>query len=433
MGMLVLGFSAAAQAQDAPAATSASTSTVDVVKVDGLLDPVLTSFVRGAIADAEASRSTALVLQINLDDAVVDDGDVVDLVQIMQRSAVPVNLWIGPSGSHLLGKATNLVFGASLVGMAPGTKLGPLEALADGGTDTLAAASPLTPAAKAALATSSLGATEAKDLGITAFDAPVIGDFFVNLPGVEVNEVTEDGQTRRQPVTQVRFGQLSLLDNFMHTVASPAVAYLLLTAGLALIVFELFTAGVGVAGVIGAVCTILAFYGLAVLPTRPLAIVAIVLALVAFAIDVQTGVPRFWTAAGVVLYVVGSFTLYDGVSMSWLTMVVGIVSMLLTFLSGMPSMVRTRFSMPTIGREWMVGEMGRAVSDVSPDGVVEIRGAQWRAYTNRATPIEALDRVRVTGIEGLVLEVEPEAGGARDYRERGPKKSATADETPSAE
>ena len=52
---------------------------------------------------------------------------------------------------------------------------------------------------------------------------------------------------------------------------------------------------------------------------------------------------------------------------------------------------------------------------------MQIQGAPWRAYTNRATPIEQLDRVRVVGIEGLVLEVEPEEGAARDYRERGPK------------
>ena len=34
----------------------------------------------------------------------------------------------------------------------------------------------------------------------------------------------------------------------MHTVASPAVAYLLFVIGLALLLFELFTAGVGIAG-----------------------------------------------------------------------------------------------------------------------------------------------------------------------------------------
>ena len=55
---------------------------------------------------------------------------------------------------------------------------------------------------------------------------------------------------------------------------------------------------------------------------------------------------------------------------------------------------------------------------VDPEGVVVIRGARWRARTNRATPIAAGGTARVVAVEGLVLEVEPEAGGARDYRDR---------------
>jgi membrane-bound serine protease (ClpP class) len=38
-------------------------------------------------------------------------------------------------------------------------------------------------------------------------------------------------------------------------------------------------------------------------------------------------------------------------------------------------MVRSRFSTPTIGREWMVGEIGRAVTNIAPDGVVQMREA----------------------------------------------------------
>ena len=70
----------------------------------------------------------------------------------------------------------------------------------------------------------------------------------------------------------------------------------------------------------------------------------------------------------------------------------------------------------------MLGELGTAEVAVNPDGVVLVRDARWRARTNRATPIQAGDRVRVIAIEGVVLEVEPEAGGARDYRERGRRK-----------
>ncbi|MSZ89026.1 MAG: hypothetical protein F2585_06745, partial [Actinobacteria bacterium] len=318
-----------------------------------------------------------------------------------------------PSGSHLTGPAAQFVGAAAQVGMAPGTRLGNAgEPLITG----------LDMKRLAPLIDNTVSNQEAADLGITTLDAPTVGDYLVNSPGVKTREITaENGEIRREPLTQVRFGQISLVAQLMHTVASPAVSYLLLTIGLALIIFELFTAGVGVAGVVGAVSLILSGYGLAVLPTNWWAVGLICLAMIAFAIDVQTGIPRFWTGAGVVLYVVGSFTLFDGLSLSWVTLLVGVAAVLLAFLAGMPSMVRTRFSTPTIGREWMIGEIGRAVSAVNPDGVVQIRDALWRASTNRATPIDELDRIRVTGIDGLVLEVEPEEGGAKDYRDRSPR------------
>ena len=107
-------------------------------------------------------------------------------------------------------------------------------------------------------------------------------------------------------------------------------------------------------------------------------------------------------------------------------MLVGVGGVLLAFLSGMPSMVRTRFSTPTIGREWMIGEEGLALSEVDPDGTVSVRRAHWPARTNRATPIAAGATIRVVGIEGIMLEVEPETGGARDYRERRSKADRAA-------
>jgi membrane-bound serine protease (ClpP class) len=84
----------------------------------------------------------------------------------------------------------------------------------------------------------------------------------------------------------------------------------------------------------------------------------------------------------------------------------------------MTAMVRSRFSTPTIGREELIGELGSAEVGIDPDGVVRVRDALWRARTNRATPIERGDRVRVVSVRGITLEVEPESGGARDYRDR---------------
>ena len=61
--------------------------------------------------------------------------------------------------------------------------------------------------------------------------------------------------------------------------------------------------------------------------------------------------------------------------------------------------------------------MGTALEEIKKEGVVMIDDAPWRARVNRTTPIAAGDPVRVVAIEGLYLEIEPEEGGARDYRE----------------
>jgi membrane-bound serine protease (ClpP class) len=73
----------------------------------------------------------------------------------------------------------------------------------------------------------------------------------------------------------------------------------------------------------------------------------------------------------------------------------------------------------------MVGEMGEATTAVAPEGTVRIQGALWRARTNRATPIELGDAIRVVAIDGLTLEIEPEEGGAKDYREMRGRRGAT--------
>lgn len=397
-------------------AVAGSEGLVDVVKVDGLVDPVMADFVRQSISDAETFGSIALVLQIDSPGVVVSDASLGALVDDIKQSPVPVSVWVGPSGGEATGATAVLAGHAAEFGMAPGTAWG---------LDGVEVPADLLAGVNREVPTTVVTSQQIEDTGDPAVIAPTIGDLIVDLPGMVTREVEVGDEIRREPVTPVRFSQLPLLESLMHAVASPAVAYLLLTVGMALLIFELFTAGVGIAGGVAAGSLLLGSYGLAVLPAHWWAVALLVASMVAFTVDVQTGVPRFWTGVGMVLFVAGSLTLYDGVSMSWITLVVAVVGVALTFMSGIPSMVRTRFATPTIGREWMVGEMGRAVSAVAPDGVVQVRQALWRATTNRATPIDELDKVRVVGIDGLVLEVEPEEGGARDYRERarGPKDS----------
>ena len=215
----------------------------------------------------------------------------------------------------------------------------------------------------------------------------------------------------------VAFNKLSLLDQLFHTVASPAVTYLLLLAGMSMLLLDFFTGGIGVAGGVGCGSLLFGCYGLGVLDVRMWALVLLVVAMLGFAVDLQTGVPRFWTVVGAVLLIIGSLWLFATHSMSWLTLVGGIGLTLAFILSGMPALIRTRYGTSTLGREWMVGKMTEAATDLAPDGLVVFENAQWRARVNRLTPIKEGESARIVGLEGLVLEVEPEEGGAVDYRE----------------
>jgi membrane-bound serine protease (ClpP class) len=146
----------------------------------------------------------------------------------------------------------------------------------------------------------------------------------------------------------------------------------------------------------------------------------ILLAMLGFAIDVQAGGLGPWTGIGLAALVAGSVTLYGGSSrldVPWWVIALVVLGTLLFMLGAMTAVIRARFSTPTVGREGMVGATGAAEVDLAPGGVVVIDGARWRARTNRATPIKAGDPVRVVAVEGVVLEVEPPTGGARDYRE----------------
>ena len=389
----------------APATTQAGTGYVSVIEVSGLFDRVLVDFVERQITIAERQGAIALVLQLNSIGAVVSERKLNNLVERITASTVPVDVWVGPSGSDASGDTTKLLAAARTVGVAPTSRIEITSALL--GDRSLGG--------KAAVGDRG-AADDAVALGLADNAAPTIGEFILGLDDVKREVVGSGADRQRRPVTQTRFAQLPLGGQLMHTVASPPVAYLLFVIGLALILFELFTAGVGVAGMVGAGALVLGSYGLVALPTNPVGVILILVAMFGYGIDVQTGVPRAWSAIATAAFVIGSLVLFDGISLSWITLLVAIAGMTLAMVAGMPAMVRTRFSTPTIGREWMIGELGVAVSSIDPDGIVTVRDAPWRARTNRATPIDPGQSVRVVSIEGLLLEVEPLEGAATDHR-----------------
>lgn len=420
---------------------------IDVVKVDGLIDPPNASLIRGSIRDANEQGSTMIVLQIDSGGAV--DVDVDSLVREILRSKVPVVAWVGPSGADARGAATLLLEAAPFAAVSSGSSVGPASPVSLDDPDdprpaavrrTLAAlanSNDRSPTGARRLTHEKLSADDAHRAGAINRVQPTVGELIVSLDGRTVT--TADGphelstakvigkglDRRRQPNQEVRFIRLDLGGQLLHTLDNPSVAYLLFVAGLALIVFEFYTCGVGLAGLAGALAVIGGLVGFSHLPIQWWAAALLMLAVFGFAVDVQAGGLAAWTVIGSLALVAGSVFLYGGsarLDPPWWVLIIVIVGTALFMLGAMTAVVRSRFSTPTVGREGMLGELGEAEVDVDPDGVVVIEGARWRARTNRATPIAAGDRVRVVAVEGLVLEVEPEAGGAEDYRERAKKR-----------
>jgi membrane-bound serine protease (ClpP class) len=394
---VLLALSAPLSALAAPAQ---ATRAVDVIEVSGRVDPIVADFILDSVRTAERDHSEALVIQVDSPGDLLSAPQLDALTARVARAKVPVALWVGESGARAYGGAARLADVAPVVGIAPGSHIGQCPDCR----------------VRPALRTSrSLSASQALARKAVDMVSPTIGDFLVDLDGRTVNGhvlqtarvVQRGNQPRREPSVAVRFAKLSLIPRLLHTVASPSVAYLLLMAGMLLIVFEFFTVGIGLAGGAGALFLVLAAYGLAVLPTRPLGLGLLALGIVGFSVDVQTGAPRVWTGVGAVSLLAGTWLLYDGVSLPLVTAVLTLLGAALFMLAAMPSVVRARFSTPTIGRESIVGEVGQATADLQPEGMVLVREALWRARTNRATPIASCDVVRVVGVEGLVLEVEP--------------------------
>ena len=414
----------------------ASDTQVNIVKVQGLIDGVVADHVQDEfdeVADSFANGTESgaeiigVVVWLNSKGSVLDDATYLDLATTIRDSPVPVAMWVGQSGAVAEGGAAELLGLADVVGVSAGSTIGKT------GPKRLPSSFDTPFGANAALLEDeTIGAAEAVELGISVgplSDVATIAPFVTNIEGYEIlrcfdaetsdetvgdDAVAVDGDDeasgppsglRTLSLTTNRFSGLGIVDQLFHTVASPEVAYIFFTMGLALLVFELFTAGVGVAGVVGAGFLILGTYGIAALPTRSIAIALLVLALLALAVDIQTNVPRIYTVVGLLAFTAGTLWLYDGVSMSWVTVIAGLIGAALYAYAGMPSMVRTRFSTPILGRKWLIGEVGQATTDVGPDGTVKIKDVPWRAI-NESTQVKSGETVRVTGIKRMMLEVE---------------------------
>lgn len=424
LAMLCLAFVTLGAAQLVGAQTVTETSTpdapvsdgfIDLVTLDGPLDPVTLTFLEQRVIEAARDEAKLLLLQLDTPGAIA--GDASKLVSLIATSRVPVVVWIGPGAGRAESSGAAVFVASHVRVVSPIARIGNSEPRdlkrpvdPDGGEELASLASMRAPgnvalarfAFESAQGTILLG-DDAAAMGIADFAAPTIGDAVVGLDGrvavlspdarrdgdtwvsgplvsreIRTARVVEgpDGQPRREPSVQVRFFRPSFADRVLHAVTSPSVAYFLLLVGLTLIAFELYTVGVGMVGLAGAACVALAASGLTVIGPEWIAIALFALAFVMFASDIQEGVRGpastiAFVSLGLGLIVIRVLPPAPLRVPIWLVLLY-LVLIGGSWRPGMALMVRSRFWAPAIDRTFLVGEEAEVRDPLKPRGSAKI-------------------------------------------------------------
>lgn len=407
-----------------PAAAQAEEASVAVVKVDGSIDLTVAGYLRDALADAERTGSTVI---LQLDSAGTLDQDAIEIARWVHEAAVPVIAWVGPAPAKVQGAALLLMYAASDAAVAPGAGVGPLEPL------DLAGAPEPPPSALRELASGwmqerdrpipgafppePIPAQGALDEGIASIAAASIPDLLdrldervVRTAEGEVTLRTRIARAEGEDPVNVRFVDLGPIDRVLHAAASPTWIYVLLVLGLAGLAFELTQPGFGFAGFAGAGMVALGVYGLTVVPFSWLGLGLLLLGIGLMTGDVLVRRLGPLTAAGLAGFLAGSVLLFGGVAdqidvSPWLVGAFAVAAFLYWGF-GLTVAVQARERISSTQRG-LVGLVGETRGELKPEGPVYVKGTLWRGRSANG-PIAPNTRVRVRGVDGLILRVQPE-------------------------
>lgn len=405
---------------------------VHLIEIKGVIDPTNADFLRGQIAAAQ-DEASALIIELDTPGGL--DVSMRRMISDMLDSRVAVVVWIAPRGARAASAGTFITIAANLAYMAEATELGAATPVNLGGgetdetltrkatNDAVAFITELAGlrgrnaewAEDAVRDAASIGATEAVEIdvvdGIASSTDEVLqlmdGERVVVGDDREIVLETWDPATGEATVAIERIG-MNPLQRLLHLVTQPEVAFMLVSLGSLAVLFELYTSGIGLGGILGAISLMLGFYGLTILPTNWAAVALIVLGMTFFLVDIYSPGLGIWTVGGSVALTGGGLLLFAGTPLSvspWaIATVVGVTAPF--FLFAMTAALRLRRRPSVTGSQAMVGTTGVARTDLGPEGTVMTKGTLWSARSS-GDPISAGSKVRVEGTDGLLLIVGP--------------------------
>lgn len=403
--------------------------TIDVLRVDGVIVPVVADYVDRGIHDAETRGAEAVVIQLSTPGG--DYATTQRMVQTILNSQVPVIVYVSPAGGWAGSAGTFITLSAHIAAMAPGSRIGAAHPVTPGTNLTPTEEQKITEDAAAfirSIATlrgrdpdfaesavrqsRSFSMDEALKDKLIDLQANNMDDLLAKINGRGVTLSGGQLVTLRTVGATLHQVNMSGVESFLQTISNPNIAYVLLTVGSLGVIAELFNPGMALPGILGGACLLLGFYALGVLNAYWGGVLLITLAFGLFTADVFVTSHGILTAGGVATLVLGSMILFSGSPADIQVnrgLIAGVtIAMGAFFVFIVAAAVRGQRRKAVTGREGLLGQTGFATSNLDPEGTVSVEGALWSAVAEGGN-IECGQEVVVTGVHGLQLTVTKKA------------------------
>ncbi len=397
---------------------------VMLVKVDGVINPARAEFIIKSIKKANEEKASVIILELDTPGGL--DTSMRTIIKEMVGSAVPVVVYVSPSGARAASAGAFITIASHIAVMAPGTNIGAAHPVAMGGRMDKEMAKKVTNDAAAymrSLAESrgrnarwaedavrkSVSATEKEALELKVIDliAKDREELLKKINGRKVKTVFGDVIIKTEGARIIR-EEMGLRQRILDLISDPNVAYILMLLGIYGLFFELTNPGSIFPGVLGAICLILAFYAFQTLPVNYAGLLLIILAIILFILEVKIVSHGILTLGGIISMIIGSLMLFESPApffrLSIYVILPAVVVTALFFVITFTLAFKAWKRRPTTGAEGIVGLEGIARTDIKEDGMVLVRGEIWSAFSDEQ--INKGDRVRVEAISGLRLKVK---------------------------
>ncbi|HLA80824.1 MAG TPA: nodulation protein NfeD [Thermoleophilia bacterium] len=393
-----------------------------VTRVRGIIDPALSGYLVKTMQQAADAAAAAIVIEIDTPGGL--DTSMRDIIQAELDSPVPVIFYVYPQGSRAASAGVYILMGSDVATMAPQTNLGSATPVSlDGEMDETMKAKVVNDAAayikglasthgrnatwaeRAVRESVSLPAEEALAQNVVDFvasDLPSLlraVDGYVTVPkGITLHTI-------QVPIHEVSMGWIQ---RFLHAIANPNIAYVLLTIGVLGIILEFTTPGLGVSGIAGVIALLLGFYSFQVLPVNLVGIAFVVLAMILYLAEIKIQSHGILGIGGTAALIAGGLLLYDTsasfLKVGWPVLIVAALIVLGFFTIVVRAAARAMRRPHATGIESLAGTAGVAISPLDPEGQVRIKGEIWRARTEGDSLVRD-DSIEVVRSEGLTLIV----------------------------